>query len=381
MKFSLPIVTACVFLVTCEALAQSVHRSADTWLPAADQLPSFPHSVEVELRVDRVKIAAYEPVIARITLTNRSAQLLSLEVRDDGAPFLLASLVARRGDEFERHHQWLRRSGPHHHAASLAPGESTEGEILILMGRSHTGFPFAEPGKYVIKFACQPDGRFAPVYTNTVAITVSPVNRNELLLEELGDLVYAHFGLDRESVVRSNGGDYMIGIRLLQKVIRQRTPHLIDPDRNPDDLKERELVEALTVMLSRHPDSSYSGYIARFLGLVHIKTFEHEGSLGGAGSWSKTKNSPDHADVRRTAQAAYVKALRYLTIAKNADLWPRTTAIENLSRLHTMAEEWDRVTSICEELRVDYAEYDGEILAVKIENRMAKYRARLDTGP
>jgi len=151
----------------------------------------------------------------------------------------------------------------------------------------------------------------------------------------------------------------------------------IFPQLDPADRKEAELVDSLTELLNQHPNSSYSGYIARFLGLVHVKTFEHEISLRGAGSWGETKTSPEHEAITQLCQSEYEKALRYLTLASQSHLWPRTTAPLQLARLYGMAEEWDKANDVCDSLRTKYADQKGAILADKIQNEMSKYREKI----
>lgn len=376
MKSVMRITVSYLVVVGCHAGVESAVGSP--WRSSTDLLAPFPQTIELALVVEPDEIDTYEPVIARITLTNRDNEPLKLKVRQDGAPRSVASLVARADGPFERHHQWLRTSGPSSQEISLAPGESTTGEILILFGGPPTGFPFSEPGHYWVKFACQPDRHFAPVYSNAVRVSVTRDDcGNAPLLDELSEIMYSRYGWDRESVIRGNGEDYIPGIEILKRVIKVRQPHLVDPERNPGQEKEAEFVELMTDLLDRHPDSSYSGYIARFLGLVHIKTFEHEISHRGTGYWGETKASPDHKEVTQVCESEYEKALRYMTIASQTDLWPRTTAALHLARLYGMAEEWDKVRAVCDKLRTDYAEQNGAALADKLQSEMRKYREKI----
>lgn len=258
-----------VCVLGCPSLAQRLPHQA----------PSS-HNVELDLSLHREAVVALEPVIVRITLTNRDEEPLTLEVREDGMPHAVASLVSRGGDSFFRHNQRLSRSGPGARQIILRPGESTSGTFLVLMGGPPTGLPFAEQGRYRIKVEWQPDPAATPSYSNVVELTVLPDDRgNTAFLEELSEITYTFYGYDKESVIRSNGEDYIIGIRLLKKIIRQQKPHLVDPKRSPADQKEARLVEELGELLDRYPNSCYFGYIARFLGLVHLKTLEHDLSL------------------------------------------------------------------------------------------------------
>jgi hypothetical protein len=156
---------------------------------------------------------------------------------------------------------------------------------------------------------------------------------------------------------------------VLKRAIKRTKPLLLNPERNPADKKEVELLESLAALLERHPDSAYSGYIARYLGLVHLATFEHEGSVIGHETWDT---------ARCRAHPDYPKALQYLTVAKDADLWARTTALENLAFLHTCAQEWDKVTECLTALRTEYADVGGTGIADRLDEQMTRFRAKLE---
>ena len=378
MKSVIPLIMVLAVVPAQMIMGQAEPRPANPWLSAADRLPPFLHKLDVELIIDGNKIETYEPVIARITLTNQDERPLSLKVRQDGAPRAVASLVAHGDDPFFRHHQWLRTSGPSSRRIILAPGESTDGEILILFGGPPTGAPFAEAGEYRIKFACQPDGRFAPVYSNVVELTVSPDDLgNAAFLGELSELVYSHYGWDPESVVRNNSEEYIPGMEILKRIIKVHKPHLVDPERNPAHEKEAKFVDLLTDLLSRHPNSSYTGYIARYLGLIQIHAVVDMFSLG---RHEVRENAEDPSLWDGTAcrtHSSYKKALQYLIKADESNLWPRATAIENLAALHMVAQEWDKANACLTKLRTKYAKGHGVQRADELERQMADYKAKL----
>jgi len=333
--------------------------------------------IDLSLTVSQDTIIAFAPVIARISLTNRSDLPFALDVRKDGAPYALMFLSAQDGEDTFRHDQWICRSGPEKRKVVLAPGESTLGDVLIFFGPP-TGFSFGDPGVYSVQVAFQPGQNQPSVYTNEVVLNVVENDlENRVFIEELTELAYQYFGYDREIFRRNNGERILAGYRLMQEILKVQGPHLVDPERNPKDVKEAELVDALSRLLAHYPNSSYSGYIARYLGLVHTKTFEHEISHRGAGSWGETKASPNHKEVTQLCQSEYEKALRYLTVASQTDLWPRTTASFHLARLHGMAEEWDEFSAVCNKLRKDHAESNGVQHADELERQMTKYKAKL----
>lgn len=340
-------------------------------------LTSFPQHIDLSLAIEQDVIVAFAPAIARIRLTNRGDVPYGLDVRKDGAPYALMFTTAHNGEERFRHDQWIRRSGPQKHKVVLAPGDSTEGDVLIFFGPP-TGFAFSDPGVYSVQVAFQPDQQPAPVYTNEVLLNVVKDDReNRVFIGELNELAYEHFGFDREILRRNQGERILIGYQLMHEILKVQGPHLIDPEGDAYNRERARLVKTLTRMFERYPDSSYAGYIARFLGLVHVMTFEHGISHRGAGSWGETKASPDHKEVTQLCQSEYEKALRYLTNASQADLWPRTTAAFQLARLHGIAEEWDKVDVCLRELRTEYADSDGVQLADELERQMAKYKAKL----
>lgn len=374
MKPIIRMIVAFILAFGCVAGAQSKQLAADPWLSAADRLPSLAHHIEVELVIDATRIETYAPVIGRISIANRDNKPLTLTVRKDGAPYRLASLVARGDESFFRHHQWLRTSGPSSREITLAPGESTTGEILILFGGPPTGAPFAEPGEYRVKFGCQPDQHFAPVYTNVVELTVLTDDRgNAVFLDELSELVYSHYGWDRESVVRNNSEDYIPGMEILRKIIKVQKPHRVKPDNE----KELRLIESLTDLLDRHPNSSYSGYIARYLGLLHIHAVMDEFSLGRHEVRENAEDPSLWDGTACRADPSYKKSLQYLTDADKSSVWPRATAIGNLAVLHMVAQEWDKANACLTTLRTKYAQSDGIQRANELERQMARYKSRL----
>lgn len=344
--------------------------------PAARR--TVPDNVALEVSLERTTFEVREPVIAHVTLTNIGDKPFRLYICDSGAPLHVAFQVARLNASFDNHSLWLERSGPGATQVELGPGESTSGDILVLLDYGK-GYVFASPGSYTVR--CRVFGK---IHSDELAVTAISSSRvNEDLLSSLEALAVRYHGgvvpdaLTLSSPEAEKGMDRE-GSLLLGQIIRQNSPHLVDPEHNPADKREAELVEALTGLLDRHPNSSYSGYIARFLGLVHIKTFEHEISHRGAESWGETKASPDHKEVTRLCQSEYNKALRYLTVASQADLWPRTTAAFHLVRLHGMAEEWDKANACLVKLRTKYAESDGVERADELERQMANYKAKLE---
>ena len=338
---------------------------------------TVPDSVALEVSLERTTFEVREPVIAHVTLTNLGDQPFRLHIRDGGAPLRVAFQVAQLNASYHNHSLWLALSGPQATEIELAPGESTSGNILVLLDYGK-GYVFASPGSYSVR--CR---WFGKIYSDELSVTVVRSSRaNEDFLDQLELVALRYHGgeaadsLDLSTPEAKKGLDRE-GLLLLGQIIRQNKPHLVVPDRNPADKSEAELVAALTVLLDRQPDSSYSGYVARFLGLVHVKTFEHEISHRGAKTWGETKASPDHKEVTQLCQSEYEKALRYLTIASQADLWPRTTASFHLVRLHGLAEDWAKASALCDKLRTDYAEQNGAALADKLESEMRKHRERL----
>lgn len=383
MKRELGLTIGTALFLCGAAFAQADRPAANPWLEESDRLPPLAHNVVLTISLNKPQIGRFDPLIVRVTLSNRDAKPLTIETRKDGAPYNLASMVARGDGAFERCDQWLMRNSPEYRdrdlRATLQTGESTEGEFLILFGGPPTGLPFAEPGRYAVRVACQPDAQFAPIYSNEVLVIVSPNDGgNAAFLRDLDELSYAYHGYDREAMRRNVGAEYHVGIDLLKRIIGENRPHLIAPDENPQDRKEAELVDSLAALLERHRNSAYSGYIARFLGLVYVKTFEHEVSLAEGRVWKETGKAPQTTREELVSHPAYEKALRYLTMAEEAELWPPTTATLHVGRLHVMAQEWEKAEAAIGRLRAQPVGSKSPDLISKLETELTGYKKKLE---
>ena len=338
---------------------------------------AVPDSVALEVSLERTTFEVREPVIAHVTLTNIGDQPFGLYICDGGAPLRVAFQVARLNASYDNHSLWLERGGPGATQVELGPGESTSGDILVLLDYGK-GYVFSSPGSYTAR--CRWFGR---IHSDELAVTVVRSSQvNEDFLDELELVAFRYHGgeaadtLDLSTPEAKKGLDRE-GLLLLGQIIRQNKPHLVDPERNPADRKEAELVEALTGLLDHQPDSSYSGYVARFLGLVHIKTFEHVFSHGRLESWNRKNLSDEMQSVRNRASLARETALKYLTMASQHDLWPRTTSLYELGRLHVMSEDWEKVRQCAGKLRESCGAANGAEIADELERMAARYRSKL----
>ncbi|MGB2985950.1 MAG: hypothetical protein WBE26_08705 [Phycisphaerae bacterium] len=387
MKFVSGLLGICFVVVVNCAAAQPDGEAGKAWREdrlrrgvspqrvESDRLPALEHNIEVVMRAAITRIAAYEPLIVNVTLTNRDVVPLDLEARDDGLPYGTASVVTRRGGAAVRRNQWLEHyeSAPGAHQITLAPGESTTGELLIMLGSRPTGIAFPVPGTYTVQCACQPDGRFAPVMSNEIRVSVDKLSEQEKsFFSDLRRVSIGYYGVNEDWLIQKEGEEVRkreFGLKILRRLLRHTKPLLIEPKRNPQHKKPAELVTSLEALLERYPDSAYSGYIARYLGLVYVATLEHEASLGGWG-----ERDPERA----RAHPAYAKALRYLTMAKDANLWPRTTALENLVLLHILAQQWDKAAEYLVALRERCADIGGVGIADKLEAEMQRFRGKIE---
>jgi len=330
----------------------------------------FPHPVALEVSLDRSTFEAREPVIAHVTLTNRGRQPFRMSVREDGAPYGIALHVLDGDGSVSKHSLWIGRHGPQPRDIELAGGESTTGDILVLLDYGKE-YVFPNPGLYGIVWRWYPGPGFAMMYTEEARVRVVPPSRmNEDFLEQLElialrrDAGEAADTLDLSTPEAEKGLD-RLGILRLGRIINEKQPYLIDPK----DERELQFVASLGELLVRFPDSSYSGYVARFLGLVYFKTLEQDYSALANEQW----------DSERTrAHPAYGKALRYLTMAKDADVWPRTTALENLFWLQGLTQEWDKADQYVVTLREQYGDIGGATIAEKLQSEMERFRARLE---
>jgi hypothetical protein len=275
---------------------------------------------------------------------------------------------------YTQHALWLERKGPQPREIDLPPGESTGGEILVLLdfGKEYV---FSDAREYHIRWRWSPGRGFAEVYTDDLRVAVVPSSRvNEDFLDRLELIALRYYVGDDADTLDLSAPEAeealdREGVLLLSKIISQQKPHRVDPKRNPADTKEWELVESLTDLLDRYPDSAYSGYIARFLGLVNLETLEREASWEGWGEG-------DPGRVR--AHPAYMKALRYLTMAKDANVWPRTTALENLVWLHGLAQEWGKTAEHLVVLREGCADIGGVAIAEKLQGQIQRFRKKVE---
>ncbi len=333
-----------------------------------EQATAFPASVSFAITASRNTISPFEPVRLAVSLKNEDSRPVGCSVQQDGMPARVTVLIAKDNGTFQEYDQRLGRSEPRHRDISLSPGESTNGEILVLFGGS-AGYIFSEPGSYRIQLNCVLDEKIAGVVSNELTFVVTnEVTKNEAIVNELDELAVAYLGLDRDALVRTRRENDHAGTMLVKRIIAQVKPHLVTPERNPSDRQEAELVDSLERLLERYPDSSYAGYIARYLGLVYIKRLEHEASHAGGEAW-------DAETIAK--QPDYPKALKYLKQASESELCPSTTALTNLGRLHAMAKEWNKVDECVVALRTKHVESGGPKLADELARDMNKLRAKL----
>lgn len=82
----------------------------------------------------------------------------------------------------------------------------------------------------------------------------------------------------------------------------------------------------------------------------------------------------------------YKDAEKYLLLATEWDLWPRTTAAYSLGRLQCSVREWDKAQSVIDMLQDRYSVHGGTELANRLTREIASGRQTADasnagTGP
>jgi len=335
--------------------------------------------VALEVNLERSTLEAREPVIAQVMLTNLGDEPLRLPVRDDGTPLRIALDVSNGDSTYSTHSLWLTRNGPHPKEVEVLPGKSTSGDVLVLLDFG-VKYVFASPGAYRLRWHFYAAPGCPKIYTDEVRVSVLPssrVNEECLARLQLIGLRY-HVGDDADTLdlnaPEAESALNREGILLLAKIISRTKPHLI----TPGDRAENALVDSLQEVLERYPDSAYSGYIARYLGLVHLKTLEHAGSLEEATAWRETGKPPTFDAKAFKEKPAYQKALKYLTQAAKADLWPATTAQYHLGWLHLMARDWEKAEECCGILRKDYAASNGLHHADELRRQLHDFRAKVE---
>lgn len=368
---------SCILIaMTCSVIGTGLSTSAGD-----SNSPRHPSSVALEFSLPGDRIEARVPIVAQVTLSNRGNEPMTIRTREEGTPAGISLVRVSEDGETQKMPLSLRRSGPRTHDVTLATDEHISGEVLLF--DREKGFPFAVQGKYGVSICwTSRDGSEKACSDQLEVDVLPPREQNTTCLMELQDLAIDYYADGAATKGRVDPAELdeariIYGNKLLAKVIGQRKPFMVADENRAADQLWGKLAGRLEDILSHHPNSSYSGYIARFLGLIHVKTFEHEISHRGAGSWGETIVSPEHQEVTQLCKSEYEKALRYLRLASQEDLWPRTTAPVHLGRLHGLAEEWAEVSAVCDKLRTDYAEQHGIAQAEKLENEMRKYREKI----
>lgn len=331
-------------------------------------------ALEVALPSDTFEVR--EPIVPHVTLANQGAAPVTIKVAPDGAPLGTALEVLEPDGQWTHHSLLLRKLPPQGRAIDLQAGQSTGGEVFALADYE-SGYVFTTSGQYKVRWVSYLRNGHEKLYSEELLVTILAASRaNSLFLSalELGPAARYYGGGQRPTDAELTRPEIMAeleryGARLIGYVVSQQSPHLVEPQRSADDQREAVLVEGLARLLDEHPDSLYVGYIARFLGLVHLKTLEHEGSLEG---WGER----DRERVR--AHPAYAKALRYLTMARDAEVWPRTAALENLAFLHLVAQEWDKASEHVRALREGCADIGGVEIADKLDLEINRFRTKME---
>jgi len=335
----------------------------------------FPHAVALDCSFDRMRFETRKPIIARITLTNQGGSAFRLKVRRDGPPADIGLDVAPIDQTYNSHALLLKRSGPGTEEIELQPGASTVGDLLVLLDYGERRYVFPSTGIYRVRCYWAPGGEFAKVYSDEFQVTVEPSSAVDSdVLAEIERIAMKYHGLEASVLDELKPSDARKGLEqegllVLARIIRQDTPHLVIPEMYPSHRREADLVRSLEDLLARYPDSSYSGYIARFLGLVYVKTLGHEVSHAGGEHWNTEK---------MRAHPAYPKAFEYLKKSSDAELWPRTTAVANLGRLHVMAKEWDKAEECLTKMRTKYGTIGGATQADTLKREMDRFRAKVE---
>lgn len=339
---------------------------------SADEAPV---DVDIVVAVDSVQVVDHSPIIAHVTLTNIGETPIAVNVCKDGLPYALAVMIAPGGEPFVRHDQWLTRPGPEFAELMLEPLEQTTGDLLIWT----TGILFSNIGDdYRLKVVWSSNEGRSRFESNMIDVSVvGKSEKNEQLLQGLDVVACRYYGYDPTAVMRLPADAHIAQQDILKRLFNQQAPHLVDPARRPEDKKKAKMIEELHDLLEQYPDSSYSAYIARYLGLVHLKTLEHEYSLAEGKAWRDTGRAPEWDSSNFRKDPEYQKALHYLTVADNADIWPRTCALRNLGWLHGLARDWDKVQACCNKLRMEYADVNGAELANQLEKTMNRFKKKL----
>lgn len=222
-------------------------------LPEAAALQDRPVSsnlVGIDVSLDRETFEVREPVVAQVTLANRGPSPLSLQVGPDRAPVPVSLELARGNADWTHHSLWLRNLPPQGRPIELQPGESTHGEVLVLLDYDD-GYVFTTPGRYKVRWVCYIDEGRLKLYSREHSVTVLPASRAKSDFISAGEAVAAeYYGGRQATEVELRRAEIReeverFGARVLGYVISEQKPHLVEPGRSPDDDREAPRWSAL----------------------------------------------------------------------------------------------------------------------------------------
>jgi hypothetical protein len=189
----------------------------------------------------------------------------------------------------------------------LRTGESLQGTCLV--GVTPEGFFFRELGEFRATLVLHTSD--ADLRSEEFRITVVPsAPSTEHPLRELSRIALKRQGVSIDDFDLANrqtlAETYALTGELLAELARCDRPHLVDPSRSARDRRDSEMVEELRKYVESFPDGPYCTIVARFVGLVDLKTFEHSVSR------------ENHDRLKSGLEPIPVEALRVRTEYRNA---------------------------------------------------------------
>jgi len=337
----------------------------------SQQVAPIPHRIDLVISPDAATIPRLAPAILKVTVVNRGQSTIEVNVCDDGAPAELRSMVGSAGGDLDARAEHMLRFDRNRHKISLEPGSAVSGEVLIVFGPPG-GFAFESSGTYRVRLAHQPDPRLKSVESNDVLIEVKDLGLdNRAFLEELTDISVEYFGYDMGARSEEKLRPLLSAAQLLRKILSSHWPDRVKEDASTYEKRRAELKASLSELIERYPDESYTPYIAQYLGLIELDTFEYLGSVGNFDERGVTL-------AERIEHENYKGALRYLTIASDSNCWPRILGPSALARLFTLAHQWEESKDMAHRLRSEFGDIGGSRAADRASAMTDRYRAKCE---
>ncbi len=309
------------------------------------------------------KVAALSPLAVTLQVANVGAVPLTIPVAKDGAPTgWIAHLVGPGSEQMECSPLQV---GVQRHAREmvLEPGQETNGSGLLLSAGQPGGYVFPQEGRYTLRVTYTGSSGSVSLAGELQIDVTEGAADTRALVSLLGPIGIDLFGLDRIRAERDPDFRVLGSVKLLMHVIACESGEIFDPQTERGSRYHRVHAQ-LDDLLVRYPETEYSGFLARYLGLHAMKAYER-------------KHSTSTPLAHETASSD--GALAHLELAANRATWPLHASLAALGDLHVLRRDWESVARTSGRLRAIGAP-GGTEGATRLDTRASKYRAKTDTS-